>query len=245
MECRLDGKRALVTGGSRGIGLEIVRTLVAAGANVFALGKSQANLETMQAELSNVKVVRVDLADWEATRLEVEKIGSIDCLVNNAGITQRTSFLESDKDTLDSIYDVNIKAVFNVSQVVARGMIQDGRPGAIVNMSSVATMTVVSGYSTYSTSKAAVDMLTKVMALELGPHNIRVNCINPTLILTDMGKKAVTLLDPAELASLLHSHPIGRFGEPEECANAVLFLLSDKSSLMTGIVMSVDGGRSL
>jgi NAD(P)-dependent dehydrogenase (short-subunit alcohol dehydrogenase family) len=178
MECRLDGKRALVTGGSRGIGLVIVRALVAAGADVFALGKSLENLKTMQAELPNVKVVHVDLDDWEATRLEVGKIGPIDCLVNNAGVTQRQSFLESDKETLDSTYDVNIKAVFNVSQVVARGMIQDVRPGAIVNMSAVGTMTVIPGFPAYHTSKAAVDMLTKVMAVELGPHKIRVNCIS-------------------------------------------------------------------
>jgi L-xylulose reductase len=213
MAYRLDGKRALVTGGSRGIGQTIVRALVDAGAKVIAFGKSSENLDKMKLDLPMVETVSVDLMimNWDDTRREVEQLGPIDYLVNNAGIQICQPFLEADKESLDATLDVNIKAVFNVSQVVARGMVKDGRPGAIVNVSSIGSKRAAPDHSVYSLTKAALDTLTRHMAFELGKHSIRVNSVQPTIIMTEMGLN--TWGDPAKAAPMLQRQkvwPTGR-----------------------------------
>ncbi|KAJ8322206.1 hypothetical protein KUTeg_000677 [Tegillarca granosa] len=235
------GKRALVTGGSRGIGRGIVEALLKEGAEVFAIGKQKENLEKLKTDLPDVHIIQVDLANWSETRQKVEDIGHIDVLVNNAAIgLPPTPFGSFDKEGVDRTLDVNLKAPFNVSQIVCRDMIKRGSGGSIVNISSIGSTTATKDNAIYCMSKAGLDMMTKVMALELGPHKIRVNSVNPTITMTEMGKKFWK--DPERLAPWSARTPLGRFSEVEDVVAATLFLLSEKASMITGTTLPVDGG---
>lgn len=234
------GKTALVTGAGRGIGRTTAKALYAAGAVTYALSKTQQNLDSLKAECPDIRPVCVDLSDWDATKKAVEAIGPIDLLVNNAGYLVLQSFLEADSKGFDDVFSVNVKAVVCVSQVVAKGMIARHRPGAIVNVSSIASARAYPDYVTYGSSKGALDQVTRSMALELGKHQIRVNSVNPTVVMTDMGK--ITWSDPARAQSLLDCIPLGRFAEEEEVSDAILYLLSDKASMIHGAFLPVDGG---
>lgn len=130
----------------------------------------------------------VDLGDWEATERALGSVGPVDLLVNNAAVALLQPFLEVTKDAFDRSFEVNLRAVIQVSQIVARGLIARGAPGAIVNISSQCSQRAVTNHSVYCSTKGALDMLTKVMALELGPHKIRVNAVNPTVVMTHMGQ---------------------------------------------------------
>ena len=231
MNISLAGKRVLVTGAERGIGRSIALGVAACGGHVIALSLNQAHLDTLKAECPSVETVACDLTDWEATRAAVEALGPVHCLVNNAGVGGFSPFLEITPAEIDSIFAVNLKAVINVSQVVARGMVARGEGGAIVNISSVLARKPVEGFSIYCVSKAALNHLMRVMTLELGPHGIRVNCVNPTVVKTEMGKKIIS--DPAMVEPWLKATPLGRFAEIEEVVNTVLFLLSDQASLIS------------
>ncbi|CAI8054184.1 L-xylulose reductase [Geodia barretti] len=136
---------------------------------------------------------------------------------------------------------VNLKAPVFLSQYVARGMVERGDGGAIVNVSSVASSVALTDHLAYCTSKAGMDMATKVMALELGPHKIRVNAVNPTVVMTDMGKMAWS--DPVKSSNAMTQIPLGRFAEEADVVNAIVFLLSDQSSMLSGVTLPVDGGR--
>lgn len=242
-----EGKKALVTGGSRGIGKAIVKGLITSGAKVFALARSRENLEKLKSEIPEVYIVVVDLADWESTKVAVESLGDLDFLVNNAASLDdpkiHSSFIEVPKPTLDKSIDVNLKAAFNISQIVARNFIKRECGGAIINMSSTAGIRAFKNVSVYDITKAGLDMMTKVMALELGPHNIRVNTVSPTRVITE--KHLEQQKDPAmeeKLKSFTERHPLGKFAELEDVVNTTLFLLSDKASMITGINLPVDGG---
>lgn len=231
---RLDGKRAVVTGGSRGIGQNITAALVKAGAEVW-------NLDITKDDQPGVKMVVVDLTDWEATKTALESIGNIDLLVNNAGIAPPpASFVDTDKNTLDRALDVNLKASFNVSQQVVKTMIKQGKGGSIVNMSAVGALSAGPYYSSYLISKAGLEMMTKCMALELGVHKIRVNSVCPTIVLTEMGKEHWS--SPEKSGPYLNRTPLGKFAEIGDVTNATLFLLSDSASMITGTSLPVDGG---
>ena len=240
MNISFAGKRVLVTGAERGIGRTLALRLAACGGHVIALSLNQTPLDTLKAECPSVETVACDLTDWDATRAAVEALGPVHCLVNNAGTIFPNSFLEITPSEIDFTFDLNLKAVINVSQVVARGMIARGEGGAIVNISSQSSIKAVSDRAVYSASKAALDHLMRVMTLELGPNGIRVNCINPTVVMTEMGRKAWS--DPAKAETLLKAIPLGRFAEVEDIVNAVLFLLSDNASLISGVTLPVDGG---
>ena len=163
------------------------------------------------------------------------------CLVNNAGVPHFKPFLEVTPAEIDSIFDVNLKAVINVSQVVARGLVARGEGGVIINISSVGVLKPVKECSVYCASKAALDHLMRVMTLELGPHGIRVNCVNPTVVKTEMSEFIWS--DPAVAEPFLKMTPLGRFAETDDVVNpATLFLLSDHASLISGVTMPVDGG---
>ncbi|KAJ8322205.1 hypothetical protein KUTeg_000676 [Tegillarca granosa] len=227
------GKRALVTGGSSGIGRVIVEGLYKGGAEVFVLDK-------LKVDIPGVRVIQVDLAEWYGTKKVVEEIGDIDLLVNNAGIgIPPTAFGYFDKEGVERTIDVNLKAPFNISQVVVNRMIKRGCQGSIVNISSVASITTIKDNAIYCISKAGLDMMTKVMALELGPHKIRVNSVNPTIVMTEMGKR---FWDPERLAPWTVRTPLGRFAEVDDIVSATLFLLSDKACMITGTALPVDGG---
>jgi len=240
MEISFKGKRILVTGAGQGIGRGIAVELWRAGANIVALSRTRSHLETLHMEYPSIEIVDVDIADWEKTRKVVESLGHFDALVNNAAIAVCEPFLECKPADFDKTFDVNVKAVLNISQVVARKMVESNTHGTIVNISSQASKAALIDHAIYSASKAALDALTRAMALELGPHGIRVNAVNPTVIMTEMAK--VGWSDPAKANEMLAKIPLRRFGEVSEVVNAVVFLLSDRSSMITGVELPIDGG---
>lgn len=240
MEISFKGKRILVTGAGQGIGRGIAIELWRAGANIVALSKTRAHLESLQIEYPSIDIVDVDVEDWDKTRSVTESLGHFDALVNNAAIAVCEPFLECSPNDFDKTFNINVKAVLNISQVVAKKMIENKTHGTIVNISSQASKAALKDHAIYSASKAAVDALTRAMALELGPHGIRVNCVNPTVILTEMAK--VGWSDPVKAEEMKAKIPLGRFGEVSEVVNAVVFLLSERSSMISGVELPIDGG---
>jgi L-xylulose reductase len=219
------GKRVLVTGAAKGIGLATAKLLAERGAEVIAFDRSV-----------------VDLADVEATRAAVQRVLPVDMLVNCAGIVELESFLETSVETFDHTMAVNTRAPMVVAQEVARDLVRRGSPGAIVNVSSLAATVGTRDHAAYCASKAALDAITRVMALELGPHRIRVNSVNPVVTLTPMAEKAWS--DPAKSGRVLGRIPLGRFVEPAEVAATIAFLLSDAAGMIHGTCLMVDGGFS-
>ncbi|KAK7500949.1 hypothetical protein BaRGS_00007829 [Batillaria attramentaria] len=240
MEIRFDGKRALVTGAGKGIGRDIAKALHKCGADTVALSRTQADLDSLKDECPGIQIVTQDLSDWTGTRNTVSDLGNFDLLVNNAAVARRASFLEYQEKDIDITFDTNFKAVFNVTQVIARGMVERGTGGAIVNISSIAATRAFNSACAYAPSKAALDSLTQVLALELGPKKVRVNSVLPTGVMTDMGRKGLS--DPDMVKPFIARTPLGRFAEVEEVTNAVLFLLSDKAAMINGTMLPVDGG---
>ncbi|XP_015920943.1 L-xylulose reductase [Parasteatoda tepidariorum] len=239
MSSSFKNKRVLVTGAGRGIGRAIVKELVSKEASVIALSKTKANLDNLKKEFPSIEIVAVDVGNWKETEAAVQKLGAIDMLVNNAGIITLQEVGSITEDEVDECFSVNVKAVANISQIVAVNMKKAGIRGSIVNLSSQASMVGIPKHATYCASKGAVDQLTKVFALELGPSGIRVNSVNPTVILTDMGKRAC---GSGSLEEKKAAIPLGEFPEPEDVVKAVLFLLSEDSRMITGAHLPIDGG---
>lgn len=237
------GKTALITGAGKGIGRGLAKKLNDLGARTIALSRTQEDLETLKAESPGIQTHQIDLGNWDTTRKLVESLGSIDLLVNNAGIARKKSFLETEKATLEEIFDVNYKAAFNISQVVARSMVKRGVPGSIVHVSSVAAHIAFQDLSVYCSTKGALNMLTKAMAFELGPHKIRVNSVNPTIIWTKMGQDLFS--DNNLSAEYLARVPMGNFPGVDDVVNSVVFLLSDKAGMNTGVNLRVDAGMTI
>jgi NAD(P)-dependent dehydrogenase (short-subunit alcohol dehydrogenase family) len=231
------GKKVLVTGGGRGIGRTVIQRLYDDGAQIYTLEKDPSLVEQLQKELPKAVVVCVDLRDWKATKAAIEKFGPLDHLVNNAGVLVPQEFMDVTEETLELHMAVNFKAMVAVTQAVAKGMIDSGNGGSIVNMSSLAGHLTVPGILSYSCSKAAVIMLTKAMALELGKHRIRANCVCPTGVATEMA----ALLPPAAGAVIgraVDPRPVS----PEEVADTVLYLLSPLAGMITGEDVTIDAG---
>ncbi|XP_075415598.1 L-xylulose reductase isoform X2 [Tenrec ecaudatus] len=240
MDLGLAGRRALVTGAGKGIGRSTALALHAAGARVVAVSRTQADLDSLVHECPGIEPVCVDLGDWEATERALGGVGPVDLLVNNAAVAVLQPFLEVTKEACDRSFDVNLRAVIQVSQIVARGLVARGTPGAIVHVSSQASQRALTNHTVYCSTKGAIDMLTKVMALELGPHKIRVNAVNPTVVMTPMGQ--VNWSDPQKAKAMLDRIPLGQFAEVEHVVDSILFLLSDRSGMTTGSTLPVDGG---
>ncbi|MBA3868031.1 MAG: glucose 1-dehydrogenase [Anaerolineae bacterium] len=236
---RLDGKRALVTGAGKGIGREIVKVLTECGAEVVAISRTQSDLDRLKAGFG-CSTILADLTSADGARQAAEAAGDIDLLVNNAGIALLAPFLEVTVQDFDDTIAVNLRAALIIGQVVAKGMVARGKGGAIVNVSSQAGVAAVYEHAAYCASKAGLDHLTRVMALELGPHQIRVNSVNPTVILTPMGEKVWG--EPAKGDPMRARIPLGRFGYPIHVAQAVAYLLSDQADMINGIIMPIDGG---
>ncbi|XP_067142739.1 L-xylulose reductase-like [Centruroides vittatus] len=238
--CDFRGKTALVTGASRGIGREITKRLVECGAKVFALGKTQSNLNNLQQDIPSVIPVCVDISDWNKTKTAVENIGVIDLLVNNAGIYEEILFGEITEEIFDRIFSVNVKPVINVSQIVVKNLKEQNKSGAIVNISSILSIKTELNTMIHSASKAAVDKFTKVMAVEFGPYKIRCNSVNPTVVETEQAK---SILDDVTTSTKLKSKiPLGEFCSVKDVAETVLFLLSDHARMINGVNFPVDGG---
>nr|XP_012308196.2 L-xylulose reductase [Aotus nancymaae] len=223
-----------------GIGRGTVQALHAAGARVVAVSRTQADLDSLVRECPGIDPVCVDLSDWEATERALGSVGPVDLLVNNAAVALLQPFLEVTKEGFDRSFEVNLRAVIQVSQIVARGLIARGAPGAIVNISSQASQRAIANHSVYCSTKGALDMLTKAMALELGPYKIRVNAVNPTVVMTSMGQ--ANWRDPHKAKTMLDRIPLGKFAEVAHVVDAILFLLSDRSGMTTGSTVPVDGG---
>ena len=250
---RLEGKRALVTGGSRGIGRAIVLGLAREGADVAVnYRNSRADAASAVREIEQMGRRAVTVQGSTDSRADVERfvaeahdgLGGLDILVNNAGILKRTPFLEISEEEWDAILNVNLKGYFLVGQAVARRMAEAGTPGAIVNVSSAGQAVAGPNLTHYCVSKAGVEMLTKEMALELAPHGIRVNAVAPGLIETDINRADIAQDEFRE--GRLARIPLGLIGAPDDVAGAVVFLASnDEARLMTGASVFVDGGQTI
>ncbi|XP_041072988.1 L-xylulose reductase-like isoform X2 [Carcharodon carcharias] len=240
MEGSLAHKRALVTGAGKGIGRATAKALLACGAEVIALTRTQSDLDSLVRECPKMLTICVDVNDWEDTENALKDVGRIDLLVNNAAIVILQPFLSVTEDAFDKIFGINVKALLHVSQIIARGMTCCGGGGAIVNISSQVAQSALRDHAVYCASKGAVDMLTKVMALELGPHQIRVNALNPTVVMTARGR--IGWSEPTKAAGMMARIPLQRFAEVDDVVNAIIFLLSDRSSMINGVTLPVDGG---
>jgi len=237
------GKNIFVTGVGKGIGRALAKALAEHGANVYGLSENPELLKTLEEECPTIKTTLVDLSDWDATRAALDAIPVVfDGIVNNAGITILESFFKVSKESIDRIFDINVKGTINVSQVLGQKMVENGVHGSIVNISSQAGMVALAEHTVYCGSKSAVDSVTRVMALELGNHQIRVNAINPTVVMTDMGRK-VWVGEKAEKA--LERICLHKFAEESDIVHSVMFLLSDKSRMITGHSLAVDGGWTI
>lgn len=233
------GKHVVVTGAGKGIGRAICLVLNRRGARVTAISRSAADLDALKKEIG-CETIAVDLADAEATRKAALAALPADYLVNNAGTTELEPFLDVSVENFDKLYAVNVRAPMILSQEYARDLIRRGQKGAIVNVSSISSFIGFADHAAYCASKGALDGMSRVMANELGRHGIRVNCVNPTVTLTPMAVKAWS--DPDKSGRMLSRIPLGRFAEPDEIAEVILFLLSDEASMVNGLAMPVDGG---
>ena len=246
----LEGKVAIVTGGTRGIGLAIVKAFLEEGASVALFGSRQETADKavagIKAENANAPVIGLapDLTNYEEVEKAVAEVkatyGKVDILANNAGISARESIYDYDPKAFENIMNLNVNAVFYCAKAVAPIMKAQGG-GSIINTSSMVSIYGQMSGSGYPASKFAVNGLTKSLARELGRDNIRVNAVLPGVTRTDM----VAAL-PKELVDRISAGiPLGRVGEPEEVANAFVFLASDKASYITGATLTVDGATQV
>lgn len=241
---RLDGRRALITGASRGIGLGAACALAQAGAEVVVSARSASELDALSKELNkqgyNAASLVLDVGNTQETREAIGQAGPFDILINNAGINRPGPMVEMSEDDFDSVMDINVKAAYFVAQAVVKQMIDKGISGSIINTSS--QMGHVGGIdrTVYCASKFAIEGITRSMAIELGSNNIRVNSVCPTFIATPLTQK--TLADPDRVAWITSKIKLGRIGEIEDVMGAFVFLASDAASLITGTSLLVDGG---
>eukprot|EP01121_Diplochlamys_sp_Union-15-3_P007432 TRINITY_DN1887_c0_g1_i6.p1 TRINITY_DN1887_c0_g1~~TRINITY_DN1887_c0_g1_i6.p1 ORF type:complete len:233 (-),score=51.99 TRINITY_DN1887_c0_g1_i6:219-917(-) len=214
------GKTALITG-ARGIGKEIALMLARSGASLVVAARTESDLQSLKEEVNKInghdkgiKIIQADIGKIEDCQRIITEAGPIDLLVNNAAICQLAPFVETSAESFETHMNVNVRAPMLISQGIAKGMIERKKGGSIVNISSQASKIGLEGHTAYCVSKGALDQLTRMMALELGPHNIRVNSVNPTVVLTEMAKVGWSKKEKAE--PHLKRIPLGRFAQPEE-----------------------------
>ncbi|ODM97973.1 L-xylulose reductase [Orchesella cincta] len=243
------GKKCIVTGAGRGIGRAIVTELHARGAKVYAVTKNPVNLQKLVEDCPGVIPVRADLSNAEEIKNVIEPIEAVDVLINNAGVCEPSAVMDISGDSCDRIFSVNLKAVLQISQIVARKMIEKGDGGSILNVSSVSGIQPLPYIGVYACSKTAVNTLTKMFAVELGPHKIRVNAIAPAIVATDMTSMRTYVPDASEtdipppLQGMLARTPTNTYNMPmSDIVNTALFLVSNQTSQLTGQVLAVDGG---
>jgi len=234
------GKTALVTGAGKGLGRAISIALAEAGSLVIALSRTPSDLESLKSTHTNIKTHAIDVADWAKTRELVGSLGNIDLLVNNAGVASLAPAEDASEEEFDRLFNINVKAALNISQLVAKNLIQRGCGGSIVQVSSVASQIGLDNHVLYCGTKAALDGMMRVMAAEWGKHQIRVNSVNPTVVLTEMGKKA---WENEAGETLKKTIPQKKFAEEKDVVNAVLYLLSEASDMVNGSCLPVDGGQ--
>ncbi len=238
--CSLEGKNALVTGASRGIGKAVATELARAGASVvvaYRTGVDEA--EALASEIGG-KAVQADVSDPESARALVEEAGDLDILVNNAGVTRDGLLVRMSDEDWSTVLDTNLASCFYTCRAAARGMMRK-RAGAIVNISSIVGLHGNLGQTNYAASKAGMIGFTKSLAKELGSRNVRANVVAPGYVhsqLTDVLPEEIT-------AVMLQNTALGRLGDPEDVAGAVRFLCSDDAAFVTGVVLLVDGGLGM
>lgn len=241
---RLDGKTALVTGASSGIGAACAVALAEAGAHVMAVARRADKLEALAKECSDagykMTPVGLDVTDFDALGQFIADNGPFDVLLNSAGMARHSLAVDANPDDFDAVVDINLKSAYFQAQHVAKGLIAAGKPGSIITISS--QMSVVGGIerSVYSATKAGVDGFTRGMAIEWGPHKIRINTICPTFVVTALTQASFD--DPVKREWIEGKIKLGRVGEVEDLMGAAVFLASDAAALITGTSMLVDGG---
>ena len=241
---RLDGKRALVTGAGRGIGLAAAAALAEAGAHVTLVARHAPEIKqaaaAVEATGGAASTLVLDVLDTAAAERAIATAEPFDILVNNAGTNRPKPFIDVTHDDFDAVMDLNLRAAFFMAQAVAKRLVEAGRPGSIINISSQMGHVGAANRTIYCASKWALEGLTKAMAVELAPHGIRVNTIGPTFIETPLTRPFFE--DAAFKASVLTKIKLGRIGQVEDLMGAILFLAGDASALMTGSALVVDGG---
>lgn len=241
---RLDGKRALVAGASSGIGLACAVALAEAGAEVTVAARRAEALEDLVAQLKDAgfaaKALAMDVSDVAATQAAVAEHGPFDVLVNSAGLARHTPAEDTSEEDFDAVAGLNIKGAYFLTQAVAKGLIEAGKPGSLINISS--QMAKVGGLdrAVYSATKHAVEGFTKSMAIEWGKKGIRINTICPTFIVTPLTQS--TFDRPERRAWIEDKIKLGRIGQVEDIMGGVVFLASEASSLVTGTALMTDGG---
>ncbi len=244
----LDGKIALVTGASRGIGRAIAQTLAQNGAVVVGTATSASGAQVIEQDLQSInpkcRGLVLNVADAEQTDevlAQIEKeVGAVAILVNNAGITRDNITMRMKDEEFDDVIATNLRGVFRISRGVMRGMMK-ARAGRIINISSVVAKMGNPGQANYAAAKGGVEAMTRALAKELGSRNITVNCVAPGFIATDMTQA----LGDSAIDALQSQIPLARLGQAQDIANAVLFLASDQADYITGQVLGVNGGMDM
>lgn len=241
---RLDGKRALIAGASSGIGFACAAALAQAGAHVVMAARDRKRLDDAVAEVRaaglSAEALELDIADTGSIRGRLAPLGVFDILVNSAGLARHGPAIETRPEDFDAVVAVNLKGAHFLAVEVARGMIAAGRPGSVITISSQMGHAGGIDRSVYAATKHAVEGMTKSMAIEWGPHGIRVNTICPTFIRTPLTEP--TFANPERVAWIRSKIKLGRVGEVEDIMGPVVFLASDASALITGSAVMVDGG---
>ena len=242
-------KVAIVTGGGSGIGLAIAEKFVQNKIRTVIVGRDQQKLDsaknklgelcdTFSCDLNNLNEIPNLVKDI------IAKYGQVDILVNNAGINMKKEFTEVTDEDFQKILLTNVTAIFSLSREVVKCMIEKNSKGSIINISSMASQYGIPKVIAYTASKSAIEGMTRAMAVELSPRGIRVNCIAPGFIATDMSAKALNN-DPERKNKVLGRTPMGELGEPSDIGDAAVFLATDASKYITGVVLPVDGGNSI
>ena len=248
---RLKDKVAIITGAASGFGAEIARVYAREGAKVVIADLNEAGAQSVAAGIGPAAVgIKCDVtkrADIDhAVKTAVDKFGTVDIVVNNAGYTHKNQpFLNVDEASFDRCFDVNVKAIYHMINAVVP-LMRAKKSGVIINVGSTAGIRPRPGLSWYNASKGAANLLTKSLAVELAPDNIRVNVIAPVMGVTGMLGDFMGVPDtPENRARFIASIPLGRLAVPQDIANAALFLASDDASFLTGVELPVDGGRTV
>jgi len=241
---RLDGRRALVTGASSGIGFGAAAALAEAGAEVWLVARRGDELEAARAALvaagGKAEAQALDITDLAGTAAFIRAHGPFDVLVNSAGLARHAPALQTTPEDYDAAMNLNLRAAYFLTREVARGLIEAGRPGSLINVSSQMGHVGGPDRAVYCANKHALEGMTKAMALEWAPHGVRVNTLCPTFIRTPLGEQ--TLAIPERRAWILSKIKLGRVGEIADLMGPVVFLASDASAMMTGTHLVIDGG---
>lgn len=234
-----EGKSVIITGAGKGIGRACAELMHERSASVIAIGRTKADLDTLEQKLA-CQTVCADLSDTGELRRAMSEAGQADFLVNCAGINILQSMLEVTDEAYEQIMNTNLRAALMTSQAFARARIEAGGGGAILNVSSIAAHRGFGNHLCYAASKAGLEAATRVMAAELGPYGIRVNALAPTITMTELAAEAWS--DPERSEPMMVRHPQGRFAEVEDVARSIAAVLSDDFPMTTGSVFRVDGG---